>query len=298
MQKILITGGSGFIGRNLAEQLSGTYELKVPRHQDLDLLNEKDVNDYLTNERFDVVIHSANVNVRHYDFDTSYGSLDGNLRMFFNLEKNRHLFGKMLYFGSGAEYDMQNYTPGMKEEYFGTYIPQDPYGFSKYIMSKQAQYADNIYDLRLFGVYGKYEEWDRRFISNIICRILSGGPIVIHQNAVFDYLWINDLIEIVKWFIVHKPSFKHYNVCSGRRVELVSLAKMIKGIMNYPGEIIVANNIMGKEYTGDNIRLLKELGDISFADYEKTIQELVVFYQSIWDTLDLKMLNNKTVHDR
>ena len=79
---------------------------------------------------------------------------------------------------------------------------------------------------------------------------------------------------------------------------MVSLAKMIKGIMNYPGEIIVENNIMGKEYTGDNIRLLKELGDISFADYEKTIQELVVFYQSIWDTLDLKMLNNKTVHDR
>lgn len=298
MQKILITGGSGFIGRNLAEQLSGTYELKVPRHQELDLLNEKDVTDYLTNERFDVVIHSANVNVRHYDYNTSYGSLDGNLRMFFNLEKNRHLFGKMLYFGSGAEYDMQNYIPRMKEEYFAAHIPRDPYGFSKYIMSKHSEYADNIYNLRLFGVYGKYEEWDRRFISNIICRILSGARVVVHQNAVFDYLWINDLIEIVKWFIANKPSFKQYNVCSGRRVELVSLAETIKGIMNFSGEIIVENDTIGKEYTGDNTRLLKELGDISFADYEKTVQELVAFYQGIWDTLDLDMLNHKTIHGR
>ena len=281
MQKILITGGSGFIGRNLAEQLSGTYELKVPRHQDLDLLNEKDVNDYLTNERFDVVIHSANVNVRHYDFDTSYGSLDGNLRMFFNLEKNRHLFGKMLYFGSGAEYDMQNYTPGMKEEYFGTYIPQDPYGFSKYIMSKMMSNSDKIYNLRLFGIFGPYENYNYRFISNVICKALSGRNIIIHQNVMFDYLYIKDLCKILPWFIENIPCHNCYNVCTGEQHDIVSIAKEIVKQTGSASRIQVEKAGWNKTYSGSNKRLIKEIGSIAFTPLEKAIGELINYYKDV-----------------
>ena len=56
--------------------------------------------------------------------------------MFFNLIRNSGLFGKMVYFGSGAEYDNRYYQPRMPEGYFDTHVPADSYGFSKYICAK------------------------------------------------------------------------------------------------------------------------------------------------------------------
>ena len=57
--KILITGGSGFIGRNLAEQLRAQYDVLAPSRQELDLHSDTAVRDYLAAHRFDVVIHAA-----------------------------------------------------------------------------------------------------------------------------------------------------------------------------------------------------------------------------------------------
>jgi dTDP-4-dehydrorhamnose reductase len=57
--RILITGGSGFIGRHLAEQLAGTYEVSAPSSAELDLLNEQKVREYLDARRFDVIVHTA-----------------------------------------------------------------------------------------------------------------------------------------------------------------------------------------------------------------------------------------------
>jgi len=37
--KILITGGSGFIGKNLVESLSRKYDIDAPAHSDLDFLD-------------------------------------------------------------------------------------------------------------------------------------------------------------------------------------------------------------------------------------------------------------------
>jgi putative flippase GtrA len=42
IMRVLITGGSGFIGRNLAEQFASTYKVSAPSSAELDLLNEQD----------------------------------------------------------------------------------------------------------------------------------------------------------------------------------------------------------------------------------------------------------------
>ena len=55
----------------------------------------------------------------------------------------------------------------MKENYFGKYIPvkSDIYSFSKYQIAKDIESKKkNIYNLRGFGIFGKYEDYRRRFI--------------------------------------------------------------------------------------------------------------------------------------
>lgn len=288
--KILITGANGFIGKNLVEKLHGKYLIESPGRAKLNLLDGELVEAYLKTNRFDVIIHAANTNNTRNTATTPYESLDGNLRMFFNLERCKEYYGKMYYFGSGTEYDMQHYIPDMKEEYFGTYIPKDAYGFSKFIMSKSCEQANNIYDLRLFGVYGKYEEWERRFISNAICRALKGKDITIQKNVYFDYLWVDDLCHIMEWFIENEPQYKHYNVCRGTKIDLYSLACMVREILNIDRDIVIGESGWKPEYTGNNERLLAEIGNYLFAGYRESITGLCEYYKANINMIDEKKL--------
>ena len=79
--RILITGGSGFIGRNLAEQLAGTYELLAPSSAELDLLNEQEVREYLSAHSFDVIVHAATTRSNRR-LAAPPDMLDRNCRMF------------------------------------------------------------------------------------------------------------------------------------------------------------------------------------------------------------------------
>lgn len=290
MKKILITGASGFIGRNLCEKLRERYEIYAPTRDELNLLDTKQIEDYIKMGSFDIIIHSANTNDVKHENVTDFAILDGNLRMFFNLARCCESYGKMYYFGSGAEYDMNHYIPEMSEEYFGVHIPEEPYSFSKYIMANSCKQADNIFDLRLFGVYGKYEEWQRRFISNAICRALKGMDITIQKNVFFDYLWIDDLVEIMQWFIENTPKHKHYNVCRGSKIDLYSLACIVRESLNVSCNIVVKEEGWKPEYTGNNKRLIEEMGDYPFIEFQESIVKLCEYYKMIIDTIDEKKL--------
>lgn len=286
MKKVLLTGAGGFIGRNLKEQLCNKYDLYAPSSKELNLTDTEKVAEYLESNRFDVIVHAANRNNTRKKDTTPYDSLDGNLRMFFNLERCSHLYDKMVYFGSGAEYDMRHYIPAMEETYFDTYIPQDSYGFSKYIMSKHSTADTNIYDMRVFGVYGKYEEWERRFVSNAICRALSGLPITLQKNIYFDYLWIDDLCDITDWFINNTPRHHHYNVCRGERIDLLSLAKLVRELLDIDCDILVSEEGWKPEYSGSNSRLLEEIGEYKFATFRDSISKLCDYYRANIEMID------------
>jgi GDP-L-fucose synthase len=277
MKKVLITGSNGFIGRNLVECLRGKYEICCPSSKALDLREEQAVQMYLEQHQFDVVIHSARQN-RTPRKIIPYDLLEGNLRMFFNLERCHDLYGKMIYFGSYAEYDKEHEMRNVSEDYIDTYVPREPYGFSKYVMAKACEKQKNITELCLFGVYGKYEEWQRRFISNNIIRSIKGYPMLLSQNAMFDYLYVNDLSKIIEWFMEHEPKQKHYNICSGKTVDLLSIAQMINEVSGQDREIRVAKEGWQLEYSGNNSRLLDEMGAFSFADLKSTIKEMWNYY--------------------
>jgi GDP-L-fucose synthase len=289
MMRILITGGSGFIGRNLAEQLASSYEVKAPPSAELDLLKEQDVRDYLDAHHFDVIVHTATTRSNRR-VAAPADMLDRNCRMFFNLVRNQSRFGKMIHFGSGAEYSRAQLPARVKEDYFDTIVPTDAYGFSKYVCAKYIERSDRIVDLRLFGVFGPYEDYTVRFISNACCRALKGLPIVLRQDVLFDYLYVNDLASITNWFIENDARHKAYNVCSGSPAGLTDLARIVAEISGTNPAVSVTTSGMGGEYTADNSRMLAEIGDCTFWDMRSAISDLYSWYQRNESIIDTKAL--------
>lgn len=287
--KVLITGASGFIGRNLAEHLSGHYDVSAPSSAELNLVDASAVRTYLCAHRFDVVVHAATTRSNRR-VGAPADLLDRNCRMFFNIARNAGLFGKMISFGSGAEYDRRNLPPHVTEDYFDTSVPADPYGFSKYICAKYIEQAENILNLRLFGVFGKYEDYAVRFISNACCRALQGLPIVIRQDVVFDYLYIEDLAKITSWFIEHEPRHKAYNVARGKGVTLTELARIVAEVSGQNPKILVRQPGSAAEYTADNGLMLAEIGDYRFREFADSIRELCSWYASNQERIDADSL--------
>jgi len=277
--RILITGGSGFIGRNLAEQLAPAYEVLAPSSAELDLLKAQDVREYLDAHRCDVVVHAATTRSNRR-LAAPPDLLDRNCRMFFNVARNAERFGKMIHFGSGAEYDRTDLPSRVTEDYFDTRVPADAYGFSKYICAKYIERSEGIVDLRLFGVFGPYEDYTVRFISNACCRALKGLPIVIRQDVTFDYLYVKDLARITSWFIENDARHRAYNVCTGKPVTLTELARIVAEISGCNPEISVMHGGLSAEYTADNSRLLAEIGDCKFQDPRSAIAELYSWYEN------------------
>jgi UDP-glucose 4-epimerase len=276
--RILITGGSGFIGRNLAEQLVGTYEVLAPSSAELDLLKEQAVREYLSAHSCDVIVHAATTRSNR-GLGAPPDMLDRNCRMFFNLVRNDGLFGKMIHFGSGAEYDKTGLPARVKEEYFDTNVPTDPYGFSKYICAKYTERSERLVELRLFAVFGQYEDYTVRFISNACCRALKGLPIVLRQDIVFDYLYIKDLVKLTMWFIENNAHHKAYNVCTGRPVALTELARIVAQVSGRNPNVSVMAEGMGPEYSADNSRMLTEMGGYQFWDLQGSITDLYSWYE-------------------
>lgn len=285
--KILITGKAGFIARNISEQLGREYVIVSCNSKELNLLDSEKVLDFIKTSKFDIIIHTATYDAapKHSTKDTAK-VLENNLKMFFNITRCKDYFGKMLYFGSGAEFGREHWMPKMKEDCFDRYVPQDQYGFSKYIMTKYAKASPNIYNLRLFGVFGKYEDWRVRFISNACCRVVFDLPIIVKQNVIFDYLYIDDLVKITKWFIDNRPKQESYNVTSGRALDHFSLAKKILKISSKKLEIVVQENKPNIEYSADNSKLMKELGGYNFKDIDEALRELYDWYVANKNTID------------
>lgn len=278
--KILITGGAGFIGRNILESLASRYEFLAPTKKELDLKKEDAVFQYLERNRVDLIIHAALTGEFGQEKEMGAGNiLADNLRFFFNLIRAKGFYKKMILFGSGAEYDRRRELRKVKETDFGLSIPADEYSLYKYICSNYIEKSKNIVCLKLFGVYGKYEDYRFKFISNAIVKNLLRQDIIINQNVIFDYLFIEDLMPVLDYFILKKPKFKNYNVVPNESIDLIKISNIINEISDYESKIIVLKDGLNNEYTADNSRLKKEIPNLKFTDYKKGIRKLFKYYQ-------------------
>lgn len=287
--KILITGGSGFIGRNLAEQYAPRHEVAAPSRAELDLLDADAVRAYLERHHFDAVIHAATERANRA-LGSSPELLNRNCRMFFNLARNPQAFGRMLFLSSGAVYDRAHWCPRLAESDFDNHVPADEYGFSKYICAHAAAGMERVCELRLFGVFGPYEDWRVRFISNACCRALWDLPVVIRQNVFFDYLDVDDLGRILECFCTKNLRHRHYNVCTGRSLDLKTLAETVVAASGKALAIEIRNEGMGRECSGDNTLMLSEIPGLRLREMDESVARLYQWYENRKSAIDPALL--------
>lgn len=290
MINILLLGGSGFIGRNVIDYYknNNNINLEFPSSKELNLLDEKQIENRLKLKHYDVILNFAlYIDLIDKTKDASK-VLEYNLKMYYNFAKYSYMYGKMIYLGSGAEYDKRYPIVDVKEENCGSSIPIDQYGLMKYIIGLDIDKSSNTFNLRIFGIFGKYENYKQRFISNIICKYLLNKPITINQNVYFDYLYVNDFLNILDRFI-YKDDFRFhtYNVCSGDKHSLINLITIINDSCGINIEFKVLNEGLNNEYTGNNDRLLNELKDLNFTNISLAVKELYDYYKNNIDKIIL-----------
>ena len=287
---MLLTGGSGFIGRNIIETAPEWCEITAPRHSELELTDQKSVDSFFESHELDAVIHCA-VKPGHRNAGDTSDLLKCDLQMFYNLARNTEPRGvKLLSLGSGCCYDMRNYRPKMKEEDMGANIPADDTGLAKYISSLHALSSKHIYDLRVFGIFGKYEDYAIRFISNAACKAVHGLPITIKQNRKFDYIQVDDFVKILEIFLKNEPERHAYNITPDSSVSLYDLAVMVRSAAGrHDLPIQVAEEGIGLEYSGDNSLFREEFG-FGFTPVEESVKSLTEWYKSRIDSIDKNLL--------
>lgn len=274
---ILLTGGNGFIGKHLKNALSSKYTILAPSSRELNLLNKNQVYDFFKLHDINLIIHSASAGVRIRPTDTYEKVAQPNLIMFNNLAEMVNTKRPMITFGSGAEYDKKLDLLKVKEDFFGKSVPSDPYGYSKYQISQSIKSLDNILNLRIFGVFGLDED-KSRVTSYILNSYINKTPILLNQNVLFDFIWIDDFCRIVDFFILNKTKDKFINVTPTDSIEIFMIANLVNTFNNYHVPVTFKQKGNGKSYTGDNSLLLKNIVDFKFTPYEESLKN---FYFSL-----------------
>jgi ADP-L-glycero-D-manno-heptose 6-epimerase len=228
---ILITGGAGFIGSNLAFYFQenfpkskviifdcfrnnetfqngnlksfGHYRNLIGFKGDIisGNINNKDDLDLLSKYNFNFIFHHAAISdTRVYDQEII---MKTNVNSFYDLlEIAKNNQSIMVYASSAATYGNQPSPQTVGEE-----NPESPYGFSKYIMDQIAiRYSfENpdltIVGLRFFNVYGAREYYKAITSSMVIqlgLQILDGKAprLFNNSNQIFrDFIYIEDVIQ-------------------------------------------------------------------------------------------------------
>lgn len=255
---VLLTGGTGFVGRNVSPILERNCRLLVPARSELDLLDAQALERYIEEHDVDVIVHSANPNpVKNPKDDGDKEMFAASVRSFMNIFRLRNHCPRILYLGSGAEFDKRRDLREIREEEVADSVPVDAYGEGKFVMNALAQDSSNVTNLRLFACFGPYDH-DSKFITHCIRSVLLGRDITIRQDCRFDYLHVYDLAKVIDYFVHHEPKYRDYNIASGSSLLLSEIAQMVLDIMGSDLKIELLSPGLNKEYTASVDRLENE----------------------------------------
>ncbi|MDP3023206.1 MAG: ADP-glyceromanno-heptose 6-epimerase [Sulfuricurvum sp.] len=273
---ILITGGAGFIGSNLAFYFEEHYpQAKVVVldlfRSNLTLSNGNlksfghfknligftgevisgDINDQVllaklaSGYKFDYIFHEAAIS------DTT--ALEQGLMIQTNVNAFKDLLdmavahgANMIYASSGA-----TYGDAPSPQRVGREAPQNVYGFSKLMMDHLARdYAQkfkniSIVGLRYFNVYGPHEFFKNKTASMVVQfghQLLSGKNPKLFENSdkiLRDFIYIEDIVQ-ANVLAMHPKESGVFNVGTGKARSFQSMVDILQHELGtaYPCEYI------------------------------------------------------------
>jgi UDP-glucose 4-epimerase len=277
MIKILITGGNGNIAKIIKKNLYELYDFYTPSHSELDILDYNKLKDYINDIKPDIIIHTAILGGRRTKEETGE-VVYKNLLMFENIIKCSQNIKMIINFDSAAIYDRKTDIINRKENELYT-IPEDYYGFSKYIIYNRTLQYDNIYNFRIFNIFHKNEEKDR-FIKGCFLAKKNNTEFIINDDKYFDFVYEDDFIKIIKYYLDNFDKIKlekTINICYKQKYKLSHIAHLIENIGEYKKINIKILNLECKyNYCGNN-ELLENIKDIELDGLEKSLEKYNIF---------------------
>ncbi len=290
--RVLVTGGSGFVGRHVTRRLLGRHDVLAPSHGELDLADADAVRRWLAANPVDAVVHTA-VKPGHRNAPAAADLAEQNLRQFFALVRCRQDFGRFVVLTSGAVYGVQRSIAGIAEDELGEVVPADAHGFAKYVEALWLAHDRDAVELRPFGVYGRGEDYAIRFISNACCKALLGMPVTLRRDRLFSYVWVEDLAAVVEASLgdlAGGPTPGAYNVAPHAPFSLLELARLVVKVSGRDVPIVVGDDQRGLEYSGDGSRLAAVVPSLAFTIVENGVRQLLDWYAARLDSLDRSVL--------
>ena len=247
--KVLITGRNGFLAKELSENFSD-FEITCVGRQEVNLTDPSSARSLFQYNRFDAVVHTA-IKGGKRDKEDTFQTFVDNISMFNNLIANRRSFGKLINFCSGAAFGRNADIYGYQEHRIQELVPRDYYGMSKNVIARECEKLDNVYNLRLFGCFGFYED-ETRFIKSSIMKSLKKEPIIIHKNKMMDFVSSEDVATVVRHYLENEPeeTYEDINICYKQKQTLRNIALKIVGLTNSKSDIILEESGFGNTYTG------------------------------------------------
>jgi nucleoside-diphosphate-sugar epimerase len=256
MKRCLITGASGFVGANLARRLlhdgHETHALLRPQHQSwrldeiashlhihaVDLTDQNQVRQIIRQILPDQVFHLAAYGA--YPKQTGFARMvDINLMGTVSLldacaETGVEAF---IYTGSSSEYGYKDHPPREDE----VLAPNSHYAITKAAATHYCQFSArtagvNAVAVRLYSIYGPYEE-PTRLIPTLITHGLRGAlPPLVSPTTARDFVYIDDAVDALVSLAQSPRRGAVYNLCTGTQTSMASVVETARKLMRITTE--------------------------------------------------------------
>ena len=227
MDKILVTGSSGFIGKKIVKRLD---KLKVITDSNIseriDLQNKEQV---MKLDSADMVIHLGGKTPQNELKWSEY--FDNNVIGTLNILEYciQKKVKKMIYVSSYV-YGNPKYCPIDENHPIN---PHNAYTESKYLGERLCEFYCNRSDLNLiilrpFNIFGESMR-EGFLISNLINSVKTGEKLtIVNKNSKRDFLHVDDFVDLIVKLIDCDFKFEVFNVGAGRSYSFEDIIKKIE----------------------------------------------------------------------